>query len=475
MKRLLKKVMSLCLAIVMVTAVSVSTVVTASAASTTTSARLYSDVTTSPAFTNYSEFANLYNFTYSKPMPGMKNTNVNGKDCSTMTPQGICFAKDYMLVSAYDSSGSCNSILYVISNTDTKNRKFLTSLVLPIKTHVGGIAFDGSYVWVSNGKKVSSISYSSLNSKVKSAVSAGKQSISISFNTTCSILTESSFMTYYNNMLWIGEFKEKDKGEGQMYAYKISSTRKTLTKKYRMTVPDRTQGVCFKDGYLVVSRSYCRSLNASQYISQFRIYKPSFSKPTSAGLIYKNNAVKVVTLPPMAEGVVAGSTYMYTVYESCATKYATGSDGNGKCAYPVDRIVAFKIADLVSTSSSSTSTTTPATEPATEPATQPATEPATQPATEPVTDPATEPATEPATQPATEPATEPATSAVKYFPKCSSSQTSIVAALNSVGAQSSFAYRKTIAAANGITNYSGTAAQNTQMLNLLKQGKLIVP
>lgn len=106
MKRLIKKVMSLCLAIVIVAAVSVSTVVTASAASTTTSARLYSDVTTSPAFTNYSEFANLYNFTYSKPMPGMKNTNVNGKDCSTMTPQGICFAKDYMLVSAYDSSGS---------------------------------------------------------------------------------------------------------------------------------------------------------------------------------------------------------------------------------------------------------------------------------------------------------------------------------------------------------------------------------
>lgn len=68
-----------------------------------------------------------------------------------------------------------------------------------------------------------------------------------------------------------------------------------------------------------------------------------------------------------------------------------------------------------------------------------------------------------------------ATSSVKYFPACGSGYTSIVSALNSVGAESSYAYRKTIAAANNISNYSGTAAQNTQMLNLLKSGKLIKP
>ncbi|MGN1113270.1 MAG: hypothetical protein ACI4RP_08700, partial [Acutalibacteraceae bacterium] len=432
------------------------------------------------AFTNYTEFANLYNFTYSKPMPGMVNTNVNGTDCKTMTPQGICFAKDYMLVSAYDSSGTCNSIIYVISNTDLKNRKFLTSLVLPIKTHVGGIAFDGSSVWVSNGKKASSISYTSLNSKVKSAVSAGKQSISISFSTTCSILTESSFMTYYNNMLWIGEFKEKDKGEGKMYAYTISSTKKTLTKKYLMTVPDRTQGVCFKDGYLIASRSYCRSLTATQYISQFRVYKPSFSSPSSTGQIYKNTAVKVITLPPMAEGIVAGSTYVYTVYESAATKYATGSDGNGKCLYPVDRIVASKFADIINTNPV---TTEPATEaPTTAPTEAPTEAPTTAP-TEAVTDPVTEAPTEAPTaapteaptQAPTEAPTEAPTQAVTYFKACSSSQTTIAAALSSIGVDNSFAYRKKIAAANNITNYSGTAAQNTQMLNLLKQGKLIKP
>ncbi len=64
---------------------------------------------------------------------------------------------------------------------------------------------------------------------------------------------------------------------------------------------------------------------------------------------------------------------------------------------------------------------------------------------------------------------------VQYFTKYNGNSASIVAALNSIGATSSFAYRKKIATANGIKLYAGTAAQNTQMLNLLKQGKLIKP
>ena len=60
-----------------------------------------------------------------------------------------------------------------------------------------------------------------------------------------------------------------------------------------------------------------------------------------------------------------------------------------------------------------------------------------------------------------------------YYPRYTGNSGSIVDALNAVGVNSSYANRKSIAALNGISNYSGTAAQNTQMLNLLKQGKLI--
>lgn len=49
----------------------------------------------------------------------------------------------------------------------------------------------------------------------------------------------------------------------------------------------------------------------------------------------------------------------------------------------------------------------------------------------------------------------------------------LIDSLNRIGADSSYANRKKIAAANGIVNYSGTAAQNTEMLALLQEGKLI--
>lgn len=65
---------------------------------------------------------------------------------------------------------------------------------------------------------------------------------------------------------------------------------------------------------------------------------------------------------------------------------------------------------------------------------------------------------------------------VEYYPKCASSYNSLVDALMAVGEMNiTKSYRKNIAAANGIRNYTGTAAENTKMLKLLKNGKLVKP
>lgn len=64
---------------------------------------------------------------------------------------------------------------------------------------------------------------------------------------------------------------------------------------------------------------------------------------------------------------------------------------------------------------------------------------------------------------------------VNYYPRYNGTTGSIVTALNSLKIGSSFNNRKKIAAANDIKLYIGTAAQNTRLLNLLKQGKLIKP
>jgi len=71
---------------------------------------------------------------------------------------------------------------------------------------------------------------------------------------------------------------------------------------------------------------------------------------------------------------------------------------------------------------------------------------------------------------------KPLTSATTYFPKYTGpSTTSIVDALAYLKVDYSYAYRAQIAAKNAITNYTGTPAQNTTMLNLLKNGTLKRP
>ena len=60
----------------------------------------------------------------------------------------------------------------------------------------------------------------------------------------------------------------------------------------------------------------------------------------------------------------------------------------------------------------------------------------------------------------------------KTIKKTSYKGDSIVDGLKSVGVNSSYDNRKKIAQANGIKNYTGTAKQNTELLNKLKKGTL---
>ena len=67
--------------------------------------------------------------------------------------------------------------------------------------------------------------------------------------------------------------------------------------------------------------------------------------------------------------------------------------------------------------------------------------------------------------------TTPKTS-TKTIKKTNYKGNSIVDGLKSVGVNSSYDNRKKIAQANGIKNYTGTAKQNTELLNKLKKGTL---
>lgn len=67
-----------------------------------------------------------------------------------------------------------------------------------------------------------------------------------------------------------------------------------------------------------------------------------------------------------------------------------------------------------------------------------------------------------------------AESKIKYYPAYTGKKTTLAAAMTSLGINSTYSNRKQIAKANGITGYMGTAAQNTQIYNLLVAGLLQV-
>ena len=64
---------------------------------------------------------------------------------------------------------------------------------------------------------------------------------------------------------------------------------------------------------------------------------------------------------------------------------------------------------------------------------------------------------------------------INYFQATPYTGVSIVDGLKAIGECRTYDYRAIIAARNGINGYTGTPQQNTHMLNLLKQGKLIKP
>ena len=65
------------------------------------------------------------------------------------------------------------------------------------------------------------------------------------------------------------------------------------------------------------------------------------------------------------------------------------------------------------------------------------------------------------------------TATSKYYKAYTGESISLVDALKAIGVDSSYANRKKIAKANGISAYVGSAKQNTKLLNLLKAGKLL--
>jgi len=270
-------------------------------------------------------------------IPGLKNTNVLGSNCDSMVPQGICASDYYVFISAYDSDHEYNSVIYVLDWSGN----LLATMVYWNNSHVGGLAFDGKYLWVcnsdvlNNGEKsdtkgsVSAISLTEIEqiinvSKTNSAKSVKIKKYAKHFNTE----TKASYCTYYDGKLWVGVFDETK--NSLVYSYKINydTVVPNLTKYEYLIAPNKTQGIAFyensSDGnlYIIFTRSYGREEKGTSVIE---VYIPvNYENYSGIGkYINKGGCIKTTELPKMVEQVYIHGSYAFLIFESGAKKYRT--------------------------------------------------------------------------------------------------------------------------------------------------------
>ncbi len=306
----------------------------------------------------YRYFASLYQEENSTPVPGLASTDVLGTPCTQMVPQGICIAGDYMLVTAYDNgtpyqakpgrrSRKVNkSVLYVLSNQSPSSRELLVTIVLPDINHVGGVTFDGQNVWIakSTDRQCSAIPYQA----IQQAVGSGESSYQLSGyaqNVPCGAVA--SFITWHGGKLWVGTYSNKVSGKGSLRSFSIrkepakEGQKLSLQQEEQIVIPGYANGASFfeKDGntYLVVTTSKGRYFGSEVFF-----YQAAKDQITGRSLYFLQKSCK---FPPMAEELACDGRTAYFLFESSATCYS--APAFWKCSYPVDRVCAVPIAELL--------------------------------------------------------------------------------------------------------------------------------
>lgn len=282
-------------------------------------------------------------------------------DGENLVPQGIAYwaAKNWLLVSYYvDKYDSANAGAAVIAALDLNTNqtvgvyKFTKADGSAFTAHMGGIAVGTYNLYYTDGHH--GIGYIPLTE-----LTAETKTISISVGESVSIASinngaETSYLSMSNGLLWTGNFYNKDYSKvpgkylSMMYGYEISGTDSAsefaslkaiaADPTYVVAAPDsvdQIQGVAYRNGQIILSRSYGRK-NAS-YLT---IYSCTLDKSSTVdNPTVLSDKIKEVKSLPMSEGItLAGTNMLYNLFESGAAYYREGKDGKGKGSNPTDQV-----------------------------------------------------------------------------------------------------------------------------------------
>lgn len=277
------------------------------------------------------DFSKKLDYAKSFAIPGMLNTNVAEFGCGTMVPQGITLAKSYFFVTAYDGRGEENSVVYVLTKDD---KELVTTIILPNKSHAGGIAFDGKNLWITQAKTLRSIPFKTIKKALDEEVPYLELS---SYGVEITLPQQAATVTYYKKLLWVASYDELK--PGYLVSYKISKkgSKPELTPLKTISMPTRVQGIAFSsNGRLIVSRSCQTDPKKRGYMHQLDVYKPNLKK-ASKGIISLGKVRSTVAVPTMNEEITISGNRIYIVFESVSF-YSAEQRVDRVCALPVSYV-----------------------------------------------------------------------------------------------------------------------------------------
>lgn len=284
---------------------------------------------------------NIKNYRLGPVIPGLQQGAI---------PQGLSYSKKYnsIFISFYFGT----HIPSVVSVIDRSNNASIGTFALKESLnsfhygHVGGLTVSDNFVWVSSNGKLYKYKISDITNNTSSRALVPISAIETE--------TKASFVTYYQEVLFVGEFayggKYKTKNLHHIenrdgvkhYAwvcgYNVDTKRNGL--KYILSIRQKVQGICITDKYIFLSISYGRRNR-----SIIEVYKNPLQEQPHRTVTLENglkaplwyldgkNIIREIDFPPMSEGITLIDGKLAVLPESGAEKYQNGGLG------PLDHII----------------------------------------------------------------------------------------------------------------------------------------
>ena len=263
------------------------------------------------------------------PIPGLINTytKTEGKisESSNFVPQGVCLADRYILVTAYHAKKQQRSVIYAV---DKENKSLVSTLTVPNKYHLGGIAFDGSNIWLTGDTSdkyegepfVQYIRYEDFSRMINEPVyEIGKDEISAPVY----IKNKPSFLECDNGILWVGTYIGRESSKkGIINGYKINKKENgpelnTFMYSVITGIDSSAQGIDIKNNYLYVSSSYAGGIGSvrSSFVTKYNIKE---IKIGNGDINVSGKELKRVEVPKMNEEIIVANGRILINFEAAA-------------------------------------------------------------------------------------------------------------------------------------------------------------